>query len=171
MRDTSLALQPRLPGELRNAHRSARAARTLIRSNFGQPQHDEQAFSDVALPNGVWWLNKSSHRHDVLYGSNFVVRRPKLGGEGLIPYQALTSIQLMPEVPLSSQARARGFPAGSDCFFDVMDYTLGEYLDERPPQLQLPAPSEPQVAGLVLWHAPDSNAPVSWPSATNNKRM
>ena len=39
------------------------------------------------LPNGVWWLDPASARHDVLYGGDgsFVLQRARRGGPGLVP--------------------------------------------------------------------------------------
>ena len=128
--------------------------------------HSGERQPDRALPNGVWWLDKASHSHDILYGENFVVQRPKLGGEGLIPYQeGLTRIQLMPTVPsASTRSRAPLLPPGRDSVYDIMDYTLEESPEHRSAQLQLPAPAEPQVAGLVLWRPGDAQVSITEPN-------
>lgn len=154
-------LQPTLSSLPRQSLRSRRAC--AVRAESRQNEH---RIPDVALPNGVWWLDKSTHSHDIIYGGNFVVQRPKLGGEGLIPYPALTGIQLMPDVPSSRHSRPAPhlLPAGTESYFDVLEYTLEE--DQKfPGYLQLPAPAEPQVAGLVLWQQPDGDLPVRTPFA------
>ncbi|KAK9837850.1 hypothetical protein WJX74_006198 [Apatococcus lobatus] len=84
----------------------------------------------------------------------------------------------MPNVPsATSRTGASLLPPGKESVFDIMDYTLEESPQQRPMQLQLPAPAKPQVAGLVLWRpgdaqeaqtppAQDSEASVSHPRRT-----
>lgn len=152
--NASLRSPVQLAGLTATPPRPARPARIPARPACSQ---NEERHPDRALPNGVWWLDKSSHSHDILYGENFVVQRPKLGGEGLIPYQGLTHIQLMPTVPsASNRAESSMLPPGRDSVYDIMDYTLEESPEQFPRQLQLPAPSDPQIAGLVLWRPGDS---------------
>eukprot|EP01023_Acetabularia_acetabulum_P006887 TRINITY_DN1292_c0_g1_i1.p1 TRINITY_DN1292_c0_g1~~TRINITY_DN1292_c0_g1_i1.p1 ORF type:complete len:266 (-),score=28.61 TRINITY_DN1292_c0_g1_i1:1861-2658(-) len=56
------------------------------------PGNDRVSFNpmdtnETFLPNNVVWLDPGSCKHDVLYGGNFVIRREKIGGPGLVLYQ------------------------------------------------------------------------------------
>ena len=62
------------------------------RGNPDSPQSVGASSSGRQLPNGVWWLDPASARHDVLYGGDgsFVLQRKRRGGPGLVPSPGMT---------------------------------------------------------------------------------
>ena len=49
------------------------------------------------MPGGCLWLDSQAHKYSILYGEQFVIQRPPVGGEGLVLSPQITQLQLVQE--------------------------------------------------------------------------
>lgn len=77
------------PAARRPAARVGRGGQFRIRAEGQQP---------LELPGGAfWWLGSHQKSSAVIYGDNFLIQRPRVGGEGLVP--AAKNVAVAPYTP------------------------------------------------------------------------
>lgn len=94
------AIRPHQPVQIaRNSAKQTRSVCAVCRS-FGQQRDDA-----LRLPGGeYWWIHNRNKNIEVIYGDEFIIERPRVGGEGLVPAMPVsvqayrhTTIGLTPE--------------------------------------------------------------------------
>lgn len=120
------------------------------------------------LPGGTFWLSRESTNHDVVYGQNFIINRPKQGGPGLVVSDACFDLDCTEkdererQLTVHNPARS-GPPALQGSLWDVLDITDYTLLGEsgmlpgaRTPFLlpgataTVSAPASSACTGLIL---------------------
>ncbi|BDA48650.1 probable mitochondrial protein import protein ZIM17 at C-terminar half [Coccomyxa sp. Obi] len=102
------------------------------------------------MPNGVFWLDKSAHKHDVVYGQNFVLQRPRRGGPGLVIYPRVSGLKKQEDAQPLAMQRPQRRPSSlptpyEEGFLDITDYRFMEEVED-PDSDEL----GPECTGIVL---------------------
>eukprot|EP00884_Botryococcus_braunii_P010580 jgi/Botrbrau1/19523/Bobra.0035s0022.1 len=134
---------------------------------------------NIPMPRGVWWLDKSAHNHDVVYGEKFILQRPKRGGPGLVLVPQNPGLQVFdpqdppPPGPLTVMESERGFSGPpillnyAGWAWDVTDYNVAEIEEEQAGKAGPWAQTD--CLGIVL-HSSSAKRAMEEPPPSRNPR-
>ena len=147
-------------------HHGHKSCHSVSNSDPGQnaDSRPAAALGAVELPGGVLWWNDKQHnvyKHDVVYGQDFVLQRPRSGGPGLVLSHRLSSVQIVDKAERArvhlEMYRASQSSTGVQLFRDeTVDFDLTDYALIEESSTELPESAEPEqfpptpCLGIVL---------------------